>query len=116
MSAPHHKLPDAEKAIPAFLAAFGKVKEVMPIREPGGEPPMPAFFPGSPYKHTRIDEIAELMRALTYGEMIELSSAVCEAAKLASLELTEQNLPGILHRWSTGNARIPQIPDTAANS
>ena len=79
-----------------------------------------------------IDEVAELMRSLTYGEMIELASELRKQAgeteqidRLANLirsltygemielaselqkaaretEITAETLPTILHRWATG--------------
>jgi hypothetical protein len=48
----------------------------------------------------RLDEIAALIRALTYGEMIELAEGLCNAAVQGS-EISKDNLPGLLHRWST---------------
>ena len=47
-----------------------------------------------------VDEIAALMRALTYGEMIELAEGLCNAAVQGS-EISKDNLLGLLHRWST---------------
>ena len=48
----------------------------------------------------RLDEIAALIRALTYGEMIELAEGLCNATVQGS-EISKDNLPGLLHRWST---------------
>jgi hypothetical protein len=48
----------------------------------------------------RIDEIADVMRGLTYGEMIELAESMW-SVKPDNSELTEGNLPAVLHRWST---------------
>jgi hypothetical protein len=41
-----------------------------------------------------------LIRALTYGEMIELAEGLCNATVQGS-EISKDNLPGLLHRWST---------------
>lgn len=48
---------------------------------------------------TRTSRIAELMRTLTYGEMIELVGEIWSARR--DLEITELNLPGILWTWAT---------------
>lgn len=46
-----------------------------------------------------LDDIASLLRALTYGQMMDLAAAIW-AAK-AEGELTAESLPGTFHRWST---------------
>lgn len=48
----------------------------------------------------RLDEIADVVRALTYGEMIELAESMWNV-KPDDSELTERNLPSVLYRWST---------------
>jgi hypothetical protein len=48
----------------------------------------------------RLDEIADVVRALTYGEMIELAESVWNVRPDDS-ELNESNLPAVLYRWST---------------
>jgi len=48
----------------------------------------------------RLDEIAGVVRALTYGEMIELASSMWNVKPDGS-SLTEHNLPAVLYRWST---------------
>jgi hypothetical protein len=48
----------------------------------------------------RIDEIADVVRALTYGEMIELAESMWNV-KPDNSELNEDNLPAVLYRWST---------------
>lgn len=61
-------------------------------REPAIEPPPPRT----------LDDIALQVRMLTYGEMIELASAIwnCRGEK----ELTAETLPGVLHAWSRERA------------
>ena len=46
-----------------------------------------------------LDEIAMLVQALTYGEMIELAEAMWRMQPEGST-VTEENLPALLHRWS----------------
>lgn len=100
MSAPHHKLPDAEKAIPAFLAAFGKVKEVMPIREPGGEPqPINLVKFEQELERDRLADLRRLLAELTYIEMVEFAEGIKAA-------------PKNVHEWSIANV---QPTDPTAN-
>ncbi|HMA71219.1 MAG TPA: hypothetical protein VKP67_07005 [Xanthobacteraceae bacterium] len=48
----------------------------------------------------RLDEIAHVVRTLTYGEMIELATSMWNV-KPDGTSLTEHSLPAVLHRWST---------------
>ena len=48
----------------------------------------------------RLDEIADVMRALTYGEMMELAASMWNVRPDGG-NLTEHNLPSVLYRWST---------------
>jgi hypothetical protein len=50
-----------------------------------------------------IDQIAALMRWLTCGEMIELADELWRFQPQGS-EISRDNLPGWLHRWSTDRA------------
>jgi hypothetical protein len=50
----------------------------------------------------RLDEIATLMRALTYGEMMELAQAIWKIRPDGTVD--EQSLPMMLHLWSTAPA------------
>ena len=47
-----------------------------------------------------LEEIARLVRALTYGEMIELAASMWKVRPEGS-GLTQDNLPAMLYRWST---------------
>jgi hypothetical protein len=47
-----------------------------------------------------LDEIAMLVRALTYGEMIELAEGMWKVQPDGAA-VTQENLPALLHRWST---------------
>ena len=46
-----------------------------------------------------LDEMATLIRGLTYGEMIELSEGIWRTQP-EGLPITQENLPALLHRWS----------------
>jgi hypothetical protein len=48
----------------------------------------------------RLDEIADVVRALTYGEMMELAESMWKVRPDDS-ELNERSLPAVLYRWST---------------
>jgi hypothetical protein len=48
----------------------------------------------------RLDEIADVVRALTYGEMMELATSMWNV-RPDGANLTEHNLPSVLYRWST---------------
>jgi hypothetical protein len=48
----------------------------------------------------RLDEIADVVRALTYGEMIEFAESMW-SVRPDDVGLTEHNLPEVLYRWST---------------
>jgi hypothetical protein len=91
----------------------------------------------------QINEIAELIRSLTYGETVELASELQKAGvetkqldKVAKLirsltygemidlaaglwkaasdaEITGESLPAILHRWASEHADRPDTPGTA---
>jgi len=49
-----------------------------------------------------LDEIAEALRTLTYGEMMELAASMWKVNPDGS-SLTEHNLPAVLYRWSTSH-------------
>jgi hypothetical protein len=46
-----------------------------------------------------LDEIAMLVQALTYGEMIELAEGMWRVQPEGAA-VTQENLPALLHRWS----------------
>ena len=50
-----------------------------------------------------LDEIATVIQGLTYGEMIELSEAMWKNRPNGSA-VTLENLPELLHRWSTSHS------------
>ena len=47
-----------------------------------------------------LDEIAEALRTLTYGEMLELAHSMWKVNPQGS-NITESGLPAVLYRWST---------------
>jgi hypothetical protein len=53
----------------------------------------------------RLDEIATLMRTLTYGEMMELAHAIWKI-RPEGAEIDQYNLPMMLHLWSTSSEQL----------
>jgi hypothetical protein len=51
-----------------------------------------------PFERETVDEIAELLRTLTYGEMIELADGLWDARSLG--DISRDALPALLHRWA----------------
>lgn len=49
--------------------------------------------------HSRLDEIADALRTLTYGEMLELAESMWKVNSQGS-DITESDLPNLLYRWS----------------
>jgi hypothetical protein len=52
---------------------------------------------------SRLDDIASLVLALTYGEMIEMANAIW-SVQPDGASITQDNLPALLHRWSKSRA------------
>jgi hypothetical protein len=50
----------------------------------------------------RLNEIATLVRTLTYGEMMELAHAIWKI-RPEGAEIDQYNLPMMLHLWSTSS-------------
>jgi hypothetical protein len=50
-------------------------------------------------RHSRLDEIADALRTLTYGEMLELAESMWKAHSQGS-DITESDLPNLFYRWS----------------
>jgi len=50
-------------------------------------------------KANPLDDIALLVGSLTYGEMMDFAAAVWKM-RPEGKEVTEQELPGMWHRWS----------------
>ncbi len=99
--------------------------------------------PPSLFERYQINEIAELIRSLTYGETVELAAELRKAPvetkqldKMAELirsltygemiglaagllkaaadaEITGETLPAILHRWASEDRNRPETPGTA---
>jgi hypothetical protein len=53
----------------------------------------------------RLDEIAALVMALTYGEMIEMANAIWESQPDGAA-ITQDNLAALLHRWSKSRSVV----------
>jgi hypothetical protein len=49
----------------------------------------------------RLNEIATLVRTLTYGEMMQFAHAICKIRPQGTID--QQSLPMMLHMWSTSS-------------
>jgi hypothetical protein len=58
-----------------------------------------------------LDEIADITRSLTYGEMIDLAVELWKAA--GDAEITAKTLPAILHQWSNERVHRSEMPARA---
>jgi hypothetical protein len=56
----------------------------------------------------RLNEIAALVRSLTYGEMMELAQAIWKIRPDGTAAVDQHSLPMMLHLWST--ATPPDVP------
>jgi hypothetical protein len=79
---------------------FEPESEVMPTAVSNASPH--DTRPPSAMAANPLDNIATLVRLLTYGEMMDLAAAVWKA-KPDGKELDGETLPGTLHRWSAKN-------------
>jgi hypothetical protein len=73
--------------------------EVMPVETDIIDRGLSDIRPPSATEANRLDQIATLIRSLTYGEMMNLAAALWKM-RPEGKEVTEQELPEILHRWS----------------
>ena len=48
-----------------------------------------------------LEELAAMLRSLTYGEMMELSAAIWKVRPEGATEISLEALPSTLHRWAT---------------
>jgi hypothetical protein len=53
----------------------------------------------------RLNEIATLVRALTYGEMMQFANAICKIRPEGTID--QHSLPMMLHLWSTSPGGRP---------
>jgi hypothetical protein len=61
-----------------------------------------------------LDEIAGVIRSLSYGEMIDLAAELWKAA--GGAEITAETFPAILHQWSKECAHRPETPASAGTA
>ena len=55
-----------------------------------------------------LDEIASLVRGLTYGEMIELAATMWKSQPEGTA-ITKDNLPTLLHLWSKSFSAVADV-------
>jgi hypothetical protein len=81
-----------------------------------------SFLDGSAIMHkledelnrNRLNEIATLVRALTYGEMMELAQAIWKIRPQGTVTVDQNSLPMMLHLWSTSSSPDAEPPDVKA--
>ena len=57
-----------------------------------------------------LDEMASLVQALTYGEMVELAEVLWKVQPEGSA-VTRENLPELLHRWSISHSATAYVSE-----
>jgi len=72
---------------------------VMPPEAIPLPPPETDTSPPLVPEHSPLDDIANMLRAATYGEMIELTAEMWAAR--GDGEINQDTLPAILHGWAT---------------
>jgi hypothetical protein len=87
----------APGSLPALLAPLPSAEELA-SQEPA--PVVDLHRLEAELGRKRLDEIAGVVRTLTYGEMMELAESMWNV-RPGDAELTEDNLPAVLYRWST---------------
>lgn len=90
--------PPAAAAPGALPATPAPTAEELASQEP--TPPVDLRRLEAELGRKRLDEIADVVRLLTYGEMMELAETMWNV-RPGDAELTEHNLPAVLYRWST---------------
>lgn len=98
-------------AIAAPLAPFPDDNHVRPIPPAAAAPAAPQVLWDG--KHIAsiddivpdhpLDEIAAILRSLTYGDMMELVTEMWQHRKDA--DITATTLPAVMHRWAASRAR-----------
>lgn len=93
---------------PKALNGAGIIEHNIQSRGSGVMKTEPAPYPQRQEQQspTPLDDIALLLQNLTYGEMIELCQAMWKIRSEG--ELTEANLPALLHRWATSHLAATQ--------
>jgi hypothetical protein len=94
----------SDKAIWLRLVECWRAPEIQKARQPIRDKPRTprrrqSVQDNNEPGHSRLDEIAEALRTLTYGEMLELAESMWKVNSHRS-EIIESDLPGVLHRWS----------------
>jgi hypothetical protein len=63
----------------------------------------------------RLNEIAALVRSLTYGEMMDLAHAIWKIRPEGAASIDQSTLPMMLHTWSTSASPDLEPPDVRAS-
>ena len=66
-------------------------------------PEDPPLAPPDEKVKTRLEEIGDLLRSLTYGEMIDLASELWHFREVG--EINQDTLPAVFHGWATNRRK-----------
>jgi hypothetical protein len=74
-------------------------KARQPIRDKRRTPRRRQLLDNNEPAHSRLDEIAEALRNLTHGQMLQLAESMWKVNSQGS-GITQSDLPKVLYRWS----------------
>jgi hypothetical protein len=94
----------SDKAFWLGLAQCWQALEIHKPRQPIRDKPRTprrrqSLLDNNEPRHSRLDEMAEALRSLTHGQMLELAESIWKVNSQGS-GITESDLPNLLYRWS----------------
>jgi hypothetical protein len=94
----------SDKAFWLGLVECWQALEIQKTRQPIRDKPRTprgrqSVLDNNERRHSRLDEIAEALRRLTHGQMLQLAESMWKVNSQGS-GITESNLPNVLYRWS----------------
>lgn len=106
MSAPHPSYTDNGDPLPAFLRRNAPVRE--PVYGLCDSLIDRVRMLEDDVARNRLDDIANLIQSLTYGEMMELAAKLWAARTHhgihpEAMPITKEELPKLWHNWSTNH-------------
>jgi hypothetical protein len=94
----------SDKAFWLGLAECWQAVEIQKARQPIRDKPRTprrrqSVLDNNEPGHSRLDEIAEALRSLTHGQMLQLAESMWKV-NLQGSGIIESDLPNVLYRWS----------------
>jgi hypothetical protein len=94
----------SDKAIWLRLVECWRAPEIQKARQPIRDKPRTprrrqSVQDNNEPGHSRLDEIAEALRTLTHGQMLQLAESIWKVNSQGS-GITQSDLPNVLYRWS----------------